>query len=170
MANIPVWLQVAGLISQMLTGFLTLVVLILSYRYTGKLTRELKRADVLMEVNRKFDALIKDWEELARTGTGNPRYYYERFWSLQLQQFSYWLQGFITDHTFRQWMFARKNDFRVDTTLCCMSFSAGWEIAKQGFQFHSDFVDFIEQIRKSTDVIDAMRKHKHKLQLEQLGR
>jgi hypothetical protein len=57
--EIPLWLRMVGLISQIATGFLTLAVFILLSRYTAKVTREIKRADVLMEVNRKFDALSK---------------------------------------------------------------------------------------------------------------
>jgi hypothetical protein len=157
---------VAGLISQMVTGLLTLAVLIWSYRYTAKVTREIKRADVLMEVNRKFDTLCKDREELAQKETGDSKYYYERFWSLQSQQFHYWLQGLVTDYVFSQWMLNRKHEFVVDAELYGIKFGAGWEYAKQGFRFHSDFVEFIEEIHKGTDVRVAMQKFKPKLQFD----
>jgi hypothetical protein len=166
--DIPLWLRMVGLISQIATGFLTLAVFILLSRYTAKVTREIKRADVLMEVNRKFDALSKDCEELARQKTGDSRYYYERFWSLQSQQFQYWLQGYVTDNTFYHWMLNRKHDFTINVALCGITFRDGWDQAKPGHRFDAPFVELIEEMRKGADVVVTMKRYKPKLQLDNL--
>jgi hypothetical protein len=97
------WQPYASVV-QILTGVLTVIVLFLSLRTT----RQLKKADVLIETHRRYDGLLASKDSLM-TGDAEAQQqhltsFFERFWKLQDDEFYSWREGLIGDKVYRDWI------------------------------------------------------------------
>jgi hypothetical protein len=72
--------------------------------------RQSKQSDILLHCNERFGRLM----EVRGTDSmkANPEIYYERFWTLQLHQFTHWKNGFVDKDVFDSWMRARQRQWR----------------------------------------------------------
>jgi hypothetical protein len=82
------------------------------------ITRKGKQADTQIAMHQRFDALqVVRADLLSRRQSkgfkGNAAYqievslFFDRFWSLQFDQFNAWRQGHIPDDIYKGWMYAR---------------------------------------------------------------
>jgi hypothetical protein len=71
--------------------------------------RQSKQSDILLHCNERFGRLM----EVRGTDLmkANPEIYYERFWTLQLHQFTHWKNGFVDKDVFDSWMRARQRQW-----------------------------------------------------------
>ncbi|KAB0577067.1 hypothetical protein F7Q92_17040 [Ideonella dechloratans] len=78
-------------------------------------SRKLKQADILSGLNSRFDALQAERAKLLTRTTPIPpiekdyevHIFFDRFWSLQFDEFVAWQHGNLADEVYRFWTFAR---------------------------------------------------------------
>jgi hypothetical protein len=132
-------------------GALTLVVLKEQIRLsrdlgarTETLTRELKRADIVQALNTRYDQL---WQLRHNPSTvEDADSFFLRFWSLQLDQFAQWRDGFVPDDDYATWLQQRHDDYQRNWRFKDMDFGQGWQRAKTGMATNSAFVALLEAV------------------------
>ncbi len=161
--TVPVGLAVFAQMAQIATGFATVYVLVWSLFHTSHVSHTLKKADVFIECNRKFDQLLVEYPHIQneRDAMG----FYERFWSLQRQQFEFWRNGLIPDEQYESWMLARRRDFSDVSSsffnLGGKSFLEAWQQVRVNFEVPiPKFTALINSIHSGMDVKVAMRNAK----------
>lgn len=93
-------------------------VAVASVFFNWAITRRGKQADTQIAMHQRFDALQVVRADLLSRAQGkdfedNAAYqievglFFDRFWSLQFDQFNAWRQGHIPDDVYRGWMYAR---------------------------------------------------------------
>lgn len=135
-------LEKTAQVFQILTGVGTLILLFQSFR----LTRQLKKADILLEFFRRFDQLIERRESINLSGsTTDSQYYYQRFWILQNDQFTLWREGYIEDRTYRAWLDARHEEYRANESTGNKTYLQGWDSVKT-VSLDVDFQKFMDEV------------------------
>jgi hypothetical protein len=124
-------LDLFGDIASTFTSIGTLIILY----YTSKLAKESKQADLLMDFNRRFEALCAF--KNSADGQKDPEQFWDRFWNLQFDQFTHWRQGFVNDHTFKYWMTCRHKDYSN------LKYEKAWESRKHTWR-GTDFAKFMQ--------------------------
>jgi hypothetical protein len=144
------WL--ATIIGAMFTTIMsvaTVVILYLTLKLNQRilqLTWESKQADVFGEYNARFSRI---WEMRANPNViSNPLVFYERFWSLQFDQFSSWRQGFVPEDNFRYWIERRYDDWVEDKPLGSMNYRDGFHQVVANWRAR-EFQDFMNAIHTS---------------------
>lgn len=122
--EIDEWVKIATVIggfATAITGAVTVAVL----WQTVRIARFSKQSDVLLHCNERFSRI---WEMRANPQVvGDPIVFYERFWSLQLDQFTHWKDGFVDGAVFDTWMKGRYRQWQDNTTFGEMSYRDGYE-------------------------------------------
>lgn len=118
------WVKIAtiiGGVATALTGAATVAVL----WYTVRITRFSKQSDVLLQCTERFSRV---WEMRANPQVvADPIVFYERFWSLQLDQFTHWKNGFIDAGVFDTWMKGRYREWQDNEPFGNMKYRDGYE-------------------------------------------
>lgn len=89
------------------------------------LTLQSKQADIVSDFNARFSRI---WEMRASPDVrADPIVFYERFWSLQFDQFEMWRQGLVPEETFRYWFNNRYDNWVANMSLGNLSYQEGFE-------------------------------------------
>lgn len=89
------------------------------------LTLQSKQADIVGDFNARFS---RTWEMRASPDVrADPIVFYERFWSLQFDQFEMWRQGLVPEETFRCWFNNRYDNWVANKSLGDLSYQEGFE-------------------------------------------
>jgi hypothetical protein len=136
--------QLATIVYSIFTVLLSGLMAMILIR-TNQLTHNSKKIELLAHFNMRYDLLLslKDAGEPSETA---PKHYWERFWSLQFDQFTSWLAGFVDPATFDYWMVSRNIEFQKDEIVHGITYKNSWAKAKDGFSRHKHFDKFIEHI------------------------
>ena len=117
----------------------------------------LKQADVQMDCNRRWENLFNTRMQInsRKSVKGNApewtvREYYRQFWSLQSDQFLYYIQGLLPENVFVGWMCERELDFKQNEDLGGVTFAQGFEL------YGKEIVDLAENFRT---IIDFVKSH-----------
>lgn len=108
---------------------------------------KLKRADIVVKHGEQFTALIKEAYHdgkggLATASAPAPRLtftadhvrsFFERFWSLQQSQFSFWRQGLLSDDTLVYWLTRRLSDLDSPDRFFGKTSHEGWDAISHAF-------------------------------------
>jgi hypothetical protein len=129
--------SIIGVILTFATAAGTLVVLFKTLSLTSRslelnaqsieLARQGKQSDILLQCNERFSRI---WEMRANPQVVmDPIVFYERFWSLQLDQFTHWKDGFVDAGVFDNWMKGRYRQWQDNPQCGTMSYREGYEKA-----------------------------------------
>lgn len=146
-------------IVQIFTGFMTLIILFQSFR----LTKEIKKADIILEFFSRFDKLIDRRESINLSGaTTDSKYYYERFWNLQHDEFTLWREGYIDDRTYSSWLNTRHEEYRANLSTGNKTYIEGWNDIKSAY-IDTDFQKLIDEVfaGRATDAMKLYKRKKH---------
>jgi hypothetical protein len=127
------------------------------HKSSQEFAKQSKQADVLGDFNARYSRI---WEMRAKDEIkNNPIVFYERFWSLQLDQFDAWCRGFVPEENFNFWVDSRHDDWVADKSLGTMSYRQGFK-ETVGQWKGSNFVTFIENLQKDGKIkaIDEVKK------------
>lgn len=145
------WAHVAtivGAAASTVMGVATVAILYFTYRLNKRsqeLARQSKQADVIGEYNARFS---RTWEMRANPNiVENPLVFYERFWSLQFDQFHSWRQGFIPEDIFYYWVASRYDDWIANKPLGAMQYKDGFQ-RTVGEWKGSEFKDFMTTLHE----------------------
>ncbi|EKQ71345.1 hypothetical protein OsccyDRAFT_0004 [Leptolyngbyaceae cyanobacterium JSC-12] len=135
-------LEKSAQVFQILTGVGTVLLLFQSFR----LTKRLKKADILLEFFRRFDQLVDRREAINALGANaDSSHYYERFWNLQNDEFTLWREGYIDDKTYEGWLAARHDEYHTNGSTGNMTYKQGWEYAKK-YNKDVNFHNFMQKV------------------------
>lgn len=160
-ADIDVTVVVQSL--SVIIALFALVISIRTRKQNVESLREMKTIDLMRSFQERYDNLR--WESALQVDSpAAAKRYYERFWNLQLEQFEYWIGGFIQHKTYAFWMDIRRHSFENGEDLfppgIQYAFANGWEDAKLSLRLvqYSDgrFVRFIERIRDKTEPLGTI--------------
>ena len=136
-------------LAALMTSFILFASCIIAFR-AFRLQRELKRIDVVLYFQNRFNTLIYDNSDI-KTSEGVLAFF-EKFWLIQKDQYRLWKKGFVDESTFLRWNAAIKRDFRQHRNYgnispeVQISFLEGWEKSKPAMQ-DKKFVDFIDVLQ-----------------------
>jgi hypothetical protein len=143
------WSQLAtivGALGSIVIGIGTLAVLNLSLKLNKKaiqLTQQSKRADILSECNSRFSRVMEmrsNPEIIA-----NPKIFFERFWTLQFDQYTYWCKGFVDQEVFDYWMENRYIEWQQNLKFGDMTCQDGFKAVKETLR-HTKFKKFMNEL------------------------
>jgi hypothetical protein len=162
-------------IAASIAPLLTVSVLIATLR----MTKSLKRADVMNEFNRRFDALVefahniemKALQKSNKTGQQDLSevdqlliQYYRRYFNLQFDQFVAYRAGLVERSIFEYWMQSRAREFISPTAAVAgMSYKDGWRIFDNNPSWvHHKFKDFMLKVHKGEmEALAAVNELRH---------
>ncbi len=98
----------------------------------------------------------------------DPRIYYERFWTLQFDQYTYWRKGFVDLEVFEYWMENRYIEWQQNLRFGDMTYQDGFEAVKETLR-HTRFKKFMIElhdqgtkwIRESGEFKELQSMHSH---------
>lgn len=102
-------------------AFCALLLSIISLILTVQQGRKTKQVDIQGGFHERFDRLQEARARLLLRAPGNlppphsdfeAQIFFDRFWSLQFDQYVAWQQGFVDDDIYRFWVFARWRQLR----------------------------------------------------------
>jgi hypothetical protein len=136
-----------------LIGVATISVLILTLKLNTRsqaLAKQSKQADVLADFNARFS---RTWEMRANADIkDNPIVFYERFWSLQFDQFDAWRRGFVPEESFAFWANSRYDDWVANKSLGQMGYKDGFRKTVEDWK-DSAFLTFMNTLHKSGSTV-----------------
>jgi hypothetical protein len=116
------------------------------HKSSQALAKQSKQTDVLGDFNARYSRI---WEMRASDDIiAKPIVFYERFWSLQLDQFDAWCRGFVPRENFIFWVDSRYDDWVADKSFGQMSYRKGFE-ETVGTWKQSAFVTFIKTLHNA---------------------
>lgn len=73
---------------------------------------------------------------------------YIRYWNLQIDQFLYFVSGFISPDVYAYWVFEKVRSFKNDKEICGVSFEDGYNrsVVERGV-YDENFQGFMTQIK-----------------------
>lgn len=157
------WSQLASIISAfgtVATGIGTLIVLYLSLKLNRRamlLAHQSKRADILSECNSRFSRIMEmrsNPEVIA-----NPKIFFERFWTLQFDQYTFWRKGFVDDEVFEYWMENRYVEWQQNLSFGDMLYQDGYKAIKDTLR-HTRFRKFMNELHDQGTKIIAESSEK----------
>ena len=155
-----------------LAPFLTVLTLLATLR----LTKELKKTDLMMDCNRRFDQLTELAHEInqkiferrlkdpgyapSKQEQTEARYYFQRFFSLQFDQFNAYQQGVIDKKLFHYWMRSREREYvSSGVDVAGVTYPQAWDLLKNDKNWvNHPFLDFLNMVHDGDD-LKAMKKH-----------
>lgn len=158
------WIKLAGLILSIVAFGFSLYTL----SYNTKKQREMKTIDLKKDYQKRYDELVWDIQSKVKNDNDALKWH-ERFWNLQLEQYEYWIQGFIDHDEYEYWMEFRRTSYRnkfnpFDDNSITISFEKGWEESVEKLKLHMHkkrFDDFMDKIFNSDQTTrDIFEKHK----------
>jgi hypothetical protein len=128
----------------------------------------LKQVDVEMHCNLRWADLFKERLEIEGTAGASKaqeaaQEYYHQFWSLQNDQFYYYLQGFLPDDVFLDWAKERIQEFRDNKIIGGVPFRAGWgkysvDFTRPSNPFITFMNDLVRQVPGDYDRAEEMKR------------
>lgn len=146
---------IVGAIGSWVVGICTIFIL---YKTTA-LARASKQADIVMGCDTRYDVLWELRNDPSRIQ--DTAAFYNRFWSLQLNQFFYWKEGFIPDDIYLYWLTQRNREWKLNRNLSGIDFREGWDIVKRDWQGSPTFEKFMSDAMTGNPsaAIDNFRKN-----------
>ena len=145
-------LEVAQVVLQSITALGTLVVLVMivrTHRATLENQRLLRRSDLQMECNRRFDRIMdmRDKLEAADGELREVKAFYKRFWELQSDQYQFWINGWVTDEDMFCWVQWRHGEWVENPVLGKdeYSFRQSWHDSRERYM-EPGFAEFMDQV------------------------
>ena len=166
MDTLPLWLSILKEVSSLVLAAGTLVVLFLSLKTARRsqevlktslnLSKELKSADVLLDCSRRYDLRVEERQELikefgtpSKDADDDPIFqYYEKFWLLQWDQYSFYKKGYVDDHIFKKWLDERHDEYNRNKSVGKIKYKDGWMFVKNNCLKDNDFIAFMEEVFK----------------------
>ena len=116
---------------QSLFTFVTIIIMVVTFIKSLKMTKVNKIIDVTINCQKRFDTIVWESVRLINEGKVEVEEYYERYWNLQLEQFQYWKLGFINDEIYKYWMSARFKEWNQNKSIGEISYQDGWHKAAE---------------------------------------
>jgi len=117
---------------------------------------ESKNSDIISEFNTRFS---RTWEMRANPDVkSSPEVFYDRFWSQQLDQFSAWQRGWLSEEDYKYWLEGRHRDWELNESLGAMSYRDGYNKTVSKWSYHSKFHDFMNTVH-NLGVGAALKKY-----------
>lgn len=142
---------------KMWTAMVALVVSLVTLVTTYRWTIRHKEFDVTMHFQEAWDDL-----EMLRSNVKSEdeaRYWFGRYWNLQIRQFEYWLRGYIRDEIFIYWMHCRRQDYDARREFVAIleqgkihpnyDYKRGWDEVKDDIVFKEHpyrFREFMDHV------------------------
>lgn len=150
-------------LAQIISAFATPIVLLLTLR----LSILLKSSEVIEGYHRRWDDVVKALSELTtqKPTSEAATIYYKRFWNIQHDQFSDWEECWIPNKVYKEWLKARRAEWKSNTLLSGISYQEGWhqvrgQYAGSASQTDNKFVLCMDRVLTSQDDIgDIMRRY-----------
>ncbi len=157
-------IKFAPIITALITSFILFISCIIAYKAL-RLQKELKKIDVLLFFQNRFNALVYEDNSNIRTRE-DVVVFYEKFWLIQKDQYRLWKKGFLEDTVFLRWITTIKKDFQQHRSYGNIppdlqaSFLEGWKTSKDAM-LDNKFVNFIEILQYYTpkDSIKALKSN-----------
>ena len=148
-------LVVVLIVLQVLTAIGTLAILAAMVgvqRRTVESFKLLKRSDIHMECNRRFDRIMDMRDAIERTDadTREVRAFYRRFWELQFDQYVFWINAWVTDEDMHCWVQWRHGDWVENPVLGRegYAFRQSWHDCRERYM-EPGFAQFMDQVFSS---------------------
>lgn len=149
--------QIISAFCMIITSAGTLAILCIAHR----LTKSSKRIEVLVHCNSRFEGVL---DLCLKTAVQrDPMIFYNRYWALQFDQFTYWLQGFVDDEIFRYWMMERHDAWLANPVFAGISYRNGWDKAMVGWTY-TEFITFMKIVHERT-ADEAVNQYRPKKRL-----
>jgi hypothetical protein len=167
------WAAFSVIISALSAGLALCTVLVVLFT-----SRRNKRTDVLVEVHRRFDALMLERARLERRLQRLPpgqnpspglihelRTWSMRFWSLQFDQYEWWQSGHVDLTTYCYWMLSRRHEHETADARERLLYDLGWaEIETRWVQHvpyaggwgRVGFITLMEAVRTGTEPVPIL--------------
>ncbi|MFN3462657.1 MAG: hypothetical protein ACK4X1_01145 [Terricaulis sp.] len=127
-----------------------------------------KIADVLMECTRRYGDLISLRHELEKdvkcgdiTVQSASERYYQAYWNLQWDQWTFFLLGLVPHEIFGDWFLERLGALSHDNDSFGGTFERGWtETGRRAMVTYPDFANFVDAVwaLKGQPPADARRE------------
>lgn len=152
---------------QIYLPILTAIILLLSLRNSNKtlaMSKEYKTVDVMLQCQKRYDKIVWDMKERVKKGERETDAFYDRFWNLQLEQFQYWVNGFINDKTFLYWLSCRHNEYNQPDVFGIgeNSYRNSFDIFVKKYKVVTDFENLMRGcFFKQMDTLEDLKPFKH---------
>jgi hypothetical protein len=130
---------------QIILNGVTTVVLIITIVQTVRITRDTKAVDVILQCTKRYDDLVWVQKHQVYEKKLPATTYYIRFWNLQLEQFQFWLLGFLSDEIFKYWLTCRFKEWKEDKAEGEVGYKDGWGRAMEVLP-RSAFITFMQRV------------------------
>ena len=146
-----------SLIETFVTSLLQAATAFMLYK-SLRLSKDSKKVDILVSVTNRY---VELWDrmEAARTNPQAPaERLYEKFWSLQREQFRYWRLGFIDVIDYRFWLKSRHEEQQKLKPIQDVSYRDGANAAIKDIG-DPDFSHFMDLVFRG-EIDQALTKYK----------
>lgn len=110
----------------------------------AQLVKNSKMTDVLLDCNKRFNEI----DLLRRSREVNAQDYFEQFWYLQYDQYTFWKEGFVSDQTFGNWLNDRRDEWVQNNEIGGVTYRDAWTFIKKTWKqkkFIGVFEDAMEK-------------------------
>ena len=121
---------IIGTALSFLTTVGTLYVLMKTLELNQKgiaLTRQAKQSDILFHCSERYGRILE--LRALEDVKADPLTFYERYWTLQLDQFTHWKQGFLDPEVYKSWLEERYDQWQRDALFGAMPYQEGYRRA-----------------------------------------
>jgi len=126
------------------------------------LNKKLKQIDVQMKCQERFERLKFEVLPSVRNIIGQENAYYQRFWTLQFEQFQYYMNGFISEQIYWSWLRSIEIDAEKNESIGMELYIDAWERVRQDFIVSNQkFVSLIDSVHKGELPSSAQELNKH---------
>ena len=102
---------------------------------------EAKQADIMASTTPRFDRLLESLPRSASVSADATYRAIRAYWSLQLEQYRYYVRGFVDDTLFRYWMKLRYDEYhRADDEFRALTRKALEDFIDPDFKSFMEFV------------------------------
>lgn len=120
------------------------------------LNKKLKQIDVQMKCQERYEKLQFDVLPSVEDRIGKENAYYQRYWSLQFEQFQYYIGGFISDQIYLSWLRFRKMNAESNATVGNESYNDAWARIRESYlETDKRFVALIDSAHNGSIPSDA---------------
>ena len=139
------------------TSFIFLVVL-----FAYNLNKKLKRIDVEMKCQERFEKLQFEVLPKAKEIRGGEISYYKRYWTLQFEQFQYYTAGFISSRIYWAWLVSNHDRLYSDQPFENLGYLDSWESFREGYKkLDETFVALIDSVNAKNFPADSSQLKEH---------
>lgn len=140
-------------IAPLVTSLISLVVSSAVATFSISVNRRLKAMDVVVKCQEQYDRIAFDARHAVKTEE-EAKLYYDRFWSLQWNQFEFWRDKHIGKDRYGFWMFCRNQEWKLNESIAGICYRDGWQWAVSHRNWQSTkFADHMEKVFSGTSPI-----------------